>query len=362
MKTEYRIYLALAILGVLGVVYYMTQKGEAEQRAERGQATAVADLPTIALPEADVAAITKVEIKNADKGEVTLVKDGENWKLVKPVEALANGKNVEQLVENLKALKVKEVIAKDDATYEQYDLTDGKAVHVVAYKGDAKAVELFFGKSGTRGQMVRLVDKPGVFTVEGYSSFLYTREVKNWRETKVASFAAENVVGVTVDNANGQFSFSKNDDKWTGTFTARKDGELKAKPEKDWAKLEPKKIDEMIRAYKDLKAIDFAEAGADTGLDDPMANGGVVTFKLKDGAGDVTIKVGKVQKGTNRFAVKEGDSVQVVLSSWSADWATAEQKKFEADAEADKGAGEGEGDEMPDLDLGSLMPPDPGGE
>jgi hypothetical protein len=371
MKTEYRIYLALAILGILGIAWYMTEKNEEERFAERTQATPDTELPTLALPEADVGAITKIEIDTppkdgaaeGDKGKVTLVKDGEHWKLTSPVEAAANDKNVEQLLENLKALKVKEVIAKDDATHEQYELTDGKAIHVVAYKGDAKAVDLYFGKSGTRGQMVRVAGTPGVFTADGYSSFLYTREVKNWRETKVASFNAENVVSATIENEHGKLSFSKNDGKWTGSFTGRTEGgALKAKADKDWKDFDPKKVDEMIRAYKDLKAVDFADAKAETGLDEPIENGGVVTFTLKDKGGDVTIKVGKVQKGQNRFAVKEGDPVEVVLSSWSADWATADKAKFEAKPEgAGGGGGEGEDDPHglpPGLDLGSLTPPD----
>ncbi len=41
------------------------------------------------------------------------------------------------------------------------------------------------------------------------------------------------------------------------------------------------------------------------------------------------IKVGKVQKGTSRWAVKDGGDTLYALSSWSADWATGDASKFE---------------------------------
>ena len=74
----------------------------------------------------------------------------------------------------------------------QYELTDDKGVHVVAYKGDAKATDLYFGKSGSRGQMARIAGKDGVYIAQGYSAYLYTREVKNWRETSILKFEDAN--------------------------------------------------------------------------------------------------------------------------------------------------------------------------
>src|SRR6185295_14751780 len=92
------------------------------------------------------------------------------------------------------------------------------------------------------------------------------------------------------------------------------------------------------RAYKALAADDFAEEKADTGLDKAEDNGGVVHIKLKDNAGEITVKVGKTAKGTSRYAIKDGgDGTVYTVSSWSADWATAAQSKFEKGADDKKG-------------------------
>lgn len=330
MKTEQKIYLAVAVLAILGGLLWFTNKSKAEQQQAHSAVAASADLPTVGVPKDDVEKITKIEIKNADKGTVTLEKKGEAWEVVAPVAAKANAANVKSLLDNLKELKAKETIDRASGTYGQYELTDEKAVHLTTWKGADKALDMYFGKSGSRGQMARVAGKDGVYIVGGYSSYLYTREVKNWRETSILKFEDANAIQVEVENKNGKFSFSKNDDKWAGSYTKRKDGKLDKEPQKKWEKFDEAKVKDLLRAYKALNAEDFGDEKSETGFADAAKEGGVVRIKLKDNAGDFTVKVGKVAKGTSRFATKEGgDGTVYVLSSWSADWATAEKTKFE---------------------------------
>jgi len=70
----------------------------------------------------------------------------------------------------------------------------------------------------------------------------------------------------------------------------------------------------------------------------------VIHVKLKDGAGEITMKVGKTAKGTSRYAVKDGgDGTVYTVSSWAADWATAAPSKFEKGADDKKAAPPGGG-------------------
>lgn len=338
MKTEHRIYAALGILAVLAGGLYVTNQDKKKQAASHTVTAASADMPAIGIPKDDTDKITKVELTTVDKDDkskktkVVLEKKGTDWEVIEPVAAKANASNVKSLVDNLKELKTKDVIDRSAASYEQYELTDEKAVHIVAYKGADKAVDAYFGKSGSRGQMARLGGKDGVFIVGGYSAYLYTREVKNWRETSIVKFEDANAIQVEVTNKNGMFSFSKNGDKWAGSLTLRdKDGKLD-KPEKEWKKFDEAKVKDMLRAYKGLNAEDFGDAAKDkagSGVESAETDGGVVHIKLKDNAGDITVKVGKIQKGTSRWAWKEGGDTLFAVSSWAADWATGERTKFE---------------------------------
>jgi hypothetical protein len=330
MKTEHKLIAALVILAMLVGGFLLSRSKQKKEDAAHAPTAAVADVPPIALPKDDGDKVTKLVIKNADKSNVTLEKKGDAWELTAPVSAKAEQSNIKSLIDNLKELKIKETITRNADLYGQYDLTDDKALHVVAYKGADPAVDLYFGKSGSRGQVMRVAGKDGVFVADKYSSFLYTREVKNWRERTILKFEDANAIQVSIENKNGVFGFSKNDDKWSGAVTLRdKDGKLNKEPEKKWEKFEPEKVKDLLRAYKSLNAEDFGDDKSDTGFADAAKEGGIVKIKLKDNAGELTIKVGKVSKGTSRFAQKEGSDVVYTISSWSADWATAAQSKFE---------------------------------
>jgi hypothetical protein len=336
MKTETRIYIALLVLAALGFGLFLAKKDKAAQQSQHSATAASADLPSISVAKDDVEKITKIEITSPnkdDKGKkttVTLEKKGESWEVTAPVAAKANASNVRTLLDSFKELKVKEPIDRGSGSYDQYELTDDKGVHAVAWKGADKAIDMYFGKSGSRGQMARVGGKDGVYIVTGYLNFVYAREVKNWRETSILKFEDANAIQADITNKNGLFSFSKNGEKWAGSYTKRdKDGKL-GKPEKEWKNFSEDKVKDMLRAYKALSAEDFGDDKADTGLDKAEENGGVVHIKLKDNAGDLTVKVGKVSKGTSRYAIKDGgDGTVYAISSWAADWATAAPSKFE---------------------------------
>ena len=258
---------------------------------------------------------------------MVLEKDGDKWKVVKPVAAPANSANVKSMLDNLKELKVKDVIDPGKTFYPTYDLEEGKAVELLAWKGVDKAVDLMFGKSGTRGQMTRVVSKDGVFVSSGYASYLYARDVKDWRDRDILKFEDANVVQVAIENSHGKFSFSKNDDKWSGTF--------KGQPIPNF---EPERVKDLLRAYKSLTAEDFADdkSAADAGFDKPEAT---IALTLKDNAGTPKIIVGKVSAGTSHYAMKDGTPGIFIMGSWTCDFATADEPKFQkAEAAKDGGA------------------------
>src|SRR5689334_19628341 len=116
MKTEQRIYAALAVLAIAGGGLYLTTQSKKEQAAKHSAGAASADLPSVSVPKDDGDKITKIEIVTVDKDDKTkktnivLEKKGEDWDLTSPLPARANTSNVKSLIDNLKEIKVKEVI------------------------------------------------------------------------------------------------------------------------------------------------------------------------------------------------------------------------------------------------------------
>jgi hypothetical protein len=327
MSQTNKLILGVVVLAGLGGAVYVAQNKDKQIGTSQ---TTGAELPDIKAPDD----LDKVSVTNGEKGEIVLEKKGDKWTVTKPVNAPANQSNADQLVKNLKELKAKDVISAkpSDDSKKEYDFTPEKGVHVVASKGGDKKVDLTFGASGARGQLVMTEGKPGIYAVSGYSSYLYTREVKGFRETEMFKFDDANANNVTIEKKdNSVLSFTKEGDKWSATY--------KGKPIE---RFDEEKVKDLLRSYKVLNADEFGDGRsmADSGLDQPESK---VTINLKDNAGKFVLLVGKVSNGTSRWA-KKSDSDQIYsIASYAADHALGEVTRFQKalDAGAPKSADKG---------------------
>lgn len=329
MSRDKLIVFGVVLLGLLGFLVYKQAKKDESLGAPMASAK---DFPSISAPED----IDKLSITNGDKGEVLLEKvpdpkgpsaDGgieSVWVMTKPVSAAANQQAVKDVVSNLKELKVDSPInlTLDDEVRKQKNLDSAHAVHVVAWKaGDKKADELF-GKSGTAGELMVVTDKPDkVWAAKGYSSYLYTKEPKDFRFKEILKFDDTNAAQVTITNTHGTLSFTKGDN-WAGTID-----------KKPIARFDQEKVKDMLRAYKMLNADDFGDGKslAETGLDKPEAT---VSIQLKDNAGKYDVLIGKVATGTNRWAKRADDDAIYQITNYVAEWAVSEQSKYQSPADA----------------------------
>jgi hypothetical protein len=343
-NAETKLYAAVGVLVVLGGALFLTNKKQKEQEATYTLSGQAATLPKIAITDDDVKAIDKIVLTKApgeDAGagtEVELVKKGEDWTLSKPVAASAQTANVKSLLDNLKSLKVSELIDSGKTSYEKFKVGDNQGLHAVFSKGGTVVLDARFGENGGRGQMTRLAGKDGVYAVKGYSSYLYDREVKGWRDTTVFKFEDTNATNVSIENEHGSFAFAKDKDTWSAKYKEPKGGAWKP-----LEKFDESKVKDMLRAYKGLNADSFADPAktpADLGLEKPSAT---VLITLNDGA-KREVKVGATAEGSSRWVQATGVKELVSISSWAADWATAEPKKFQKADEKkaekdDKGGG-----------------------
>lgn len=321
MNRSTQIWAGVVVLaGLAGAVFY---KAKEDQKIGTAQTTN-AEVPELKVSDD----VDKISVQNGDKPEVVLEKKGDTWEVVKPVQAKANQEAVKSIIGNLKDLKAKEVIvaSADEPAKKEFEFTGTKPVHVMAWKGGDKKLDATFGKSGARGQMAMVDGKPGIYAVSGYSSYLYTREVKGFRDTEIFKFDDANVNGLTIVNKNGNFSFTKEGDKWAGTF--------KGKPIE---RFDEDRVKDVLRSLKSLSADDFGDGKnpSELGLTEPESK---VTVQLKDGAGKYVLKVGKVSSGTNHWAMKDGSDTIYSILGYQADWTLADVSKFQKPL--DGGAGD----------------------
>lgn len=364
--SDTKLYVAAGLLAVLGGAFYWQKQEQKKETAAHTVAGAAQDLPKVEFSEEAKGKVTKLVIEkpakaggeDGEKAEPAvrhvLVKEGETWRLVEPLAALANQNNVESALTNLTKVSVKERVASGSSAYEMYDLTDDKAIHVQAYEGDKVVLELWSGKSGGRGQMARLAGQDGVFSLDGFSSYSYARDTKGWRDLKIVEVDTDAVTEISIASETGEFAFAKSasapkkdekaegdaekDDKdaekaaWSGKFKKAKGGALAAIKDFDGGK-----VLDMLRAYKVLNATAFGDGKtpAETGLEKPLS---VVT--IKSAGGETRLLFGTNSEGSARWVKVEGRDAIYAVGSWAADWAFAEESKFQKKADAKKDAGE----------------------
>ncbi len=328
-----KLYVALGVLGLLGGGYYLQTQGEQKLEAAHSIESSAQELPSLSITEEETAKITKIEIQTPAKGEGesaqpgaknVLVKDGDKWMLETPVKALANQKNVESLLANLLKLEVKEQVSSKKESYGQYKVSADKALHAVFYEGDKIVREIWAGKSGGRGQMARVDGSSAVFILSGYSSFLYQRDTKGWRDLAILELDSEETTAVSLVNEHGEFSFKKaKDDKgWSAKFKGPK--AFSAAKIKEF---EEKKVTDLLSAFKKLSASGFGDGKSlvEVGLDEPLA-----TLIIASGDSTQTeIRFGKNAEGSSRWAQVVGDEQIYSISSWASDWAFAKEEKFQ---------------------------------
>jgi len=205
-------------------------------------------------------------------------------------------------------------------------------VHVIAMKGGDKKLDARFGKSGGLGDAFMLEGNTNVYLVKGYSSWMYGRETKDWRDREMYKFDDAQVATMEIDGPHGKFLFTKGEkdggaNDWTGTH------DKKAIPSLDGSK-----VANAVGSFKSLSAEDFGDgkSPAETGLDAPEET---VVIKLKDGATH-TLKIGKAVDKAH-YAQKDGDATIYTIGAYPYEWASGEMSKFQnivADAGAPDGA------------------------
>jgi hypothetical protein len=329
MDQQKKLYVAIGVLLVLGGLLFVQRQGEHKEAAQHSPEGQAANLPKLEVTEETAKAIDRIVIhkpagkEGAAAEDIELVKAGEDaWSIEKPTKAKANASNVKSLLDNLPKLALSEAISETKDEYERWGVTDEKALHATFFKGPESVIDLYFGENGSRGQMTRLSKQDGVYAIKGFSKWLYERDAKGWRDKSMLKFDDKEVVKVSIENKNGSFVFDKAGESWTG-----KHGKTAAQG-KPLEKFQPSKVDDLLRAYKALSAIDFGDGKqpAEVGLATPEAT---VTIELKGGTGVHILKIGNTAEGTNRWALTNGSEQIYSISSWSADWATADVSKFQ---------------------------------
>lgn len=309
--------LAIA-LGVLVVLTGITVlQFNAEETADKKGATV-----SVEIPRADKDAIDHLEVTAPGKEPVTLVKGEAGWQLTAPVSAKAADTAMKTALDKLAELEVTAVAATRAENHERLEVSEDKAIHVIAKHGEEVLSDLWIGAYLSGNTMVRKQGDVPVAAVKGSIRFAFDKEVKEWRDRKVLELDTAEVQALSLTSGGQTLRFVRDGEKFK-----QADGEAPI-PEFD-----PAKVKSVVGSVTSLRAVDFAKPDVtpeQAGLDE--ANASVVTLEMASdaGPGQVVLRIGK-KSGSNYYLQHEGDDVVYLISSFMAERLTKGAEAFKKD-------------------------------
>jgi len=169
-------------LGILAAVFAVLCVILVVQRIQRSKIV-VSGPAEVVRVEAD--AVTRIEIRKPD-GEVELVRTGETWKLVRPIEFAANADLVSGMLKAVEELKLVDVISTNPANRATYQV-DSTGTAVTIWSGDKKTLGLVVGKSTAdwTHTFVRHSDRDEVYRADGVLAYNFNRRADDWRDKAI---------------------------------------------------------------------------------------------------------------------------------------------------------------------------------
>jgi hypothetical protein len=299
---------AFAVLGIIAVVALrQPEKGESPKDQQRPVAKVSAgDLDTLQVTRAGAT--------------TTLKREGGKFKLTAPIGYPADEFVAKAAFEAIEKLDFSNLVTEKKAKHAEFDVEEGKALHVVARSekaGGKVLADLYVGKAVGSGTMVRPAGKDDVWQATGGLRMALDRAPTDWRDKSITTFTAADAEMLTVKAKDGSMIISKKtgakvgaggglgtDDKWDVVTSSIK-----------FDKLDNSIPSGLVSTLAAWKTNDFADGAkpADTGLDAPTLTI-IVTLK---GGKKITVLVGnkKGPEGEDFYVKSDAPQVFVVKKS-----------------------------------------------
>lgn len=312
------LYALLALFALAGLAFYAMRTPDKGER--------IGDKPrAIAEIKSDkVATLEIAQPGGSDK--VTLTKKGDKWHVTAPYDKPADGSAAKAAVEALEKIKWGDVTTQQKERHGELEVSDEKAVHVVAKEaGGAVLADLFLGKSAGSSTMVRVAGKDEVWQAGDLYTSTFKRDSKSWRDHVIFDQKADEAQKVTLGSAAGKVVLERQaaagkDEKGAppSLFDAKwKIAEGAIATLKPGVELDHAMVNRIAQGVATLRAGEFLDAAkpAELGLAPGAAGQLEVQVSFKDGK-SVGVRIGSI-KGED-YHVQALDSPQVfTVKKWS---------------------------------------------
>lgn len=209
-KTKY-LWIALVVLLILAVAGRLSESKRGD-RSFDSQLTKIEvdEITSIELTPKAMAGQTITFDRVADDWTATL--NGQTFKVRK--QALS------QIIDKTKNLVANGLAGTSKEKWQQFELTDSLASHVIFYAGKKKKADVYIGgiqyiPPQTMNSYVRLAGADKTYTVDGFLSMIYNRQLNDFRNQTITPDISANCTKIELDYQNGEkHLLNKTGDKW----------------------------------------------------------------------------------------------------------------------------------------------------
>jgi len=185
----------------------------------------------------DVGTIQTIMLENQTSSMTFQNREGV-WTLILPVEDEVEPTAIDRLVTGLKAFSIGSIVSENPNNYSRFDLVSDKATRVrVFVKGNEKAVlDGYVGKSAANpgDSFFRVEGNPAVFVANELPSYLFKREVRDFRFPKIFKSDPGQADAIEIKFDSKIWNLVRSSDTWTmsGLKKEHSSGQIKSLVEK----------------------------------------------------------------------------------------------------------------------------------
>jgi len=275
----------LGLLLILGVIVFFLLPGEGERESSYK--------PGEIHITVDSSSTVKIQIQRKGSS-VTLENVGGKWTLTSPALYAADQNAVHQLLGGLSKFKAGSLISSNPEKQNLFQV-DSSGSRVIITDRSGKTTSLVIGKMGPSFSEVyfRMVDSKDVYLGQGVDSWIFNKEIKDWRDKSIITAPSEVVRGLTYTVGSKQYSFHKDSSGW-------KSGEKT---------LDANTMNPALNTLANLRADDFI----DTAM---TMNTHPIALHIS-GAEDATLNFYPLLPDSARYYVQRGNANQFFVISKS---------------------------------------------
>lgn len=197
--------------------------------------------------EVDTSRVDYIHTKSLANGDIVLQKVNDVWRVVEPVDYLAEQRSVHETLIKFTQMKIENLATSRKEQQKTYEADDSSGVFM-EIKGNGKKIAAFFmGKPSStyRHTYFRKAGSDNVYMVEGTYKYQFDRSLKDWRNKVILDINKDSIEDFTLVYPDKAITLTREDTVWTAKTS---DQEFVAdKP----------KVEQILNYASQLRAADF---------------------------------------------------------------------------------------------------------